>query len=244
MNTRSKLLEDTALWKNYVDRVSADRSSWTHKIYDNSTNYLKDVRRTFPNYTLHDETHVLNVLDAMAGILGDQISRLSEGEAELLILAACMHDLGMVYTEEEKTLCFGDKMQTREFLRKKRPEQLGCPAKEWSEDLQQCYLRWLHPFRLPEVFQNEGWKTSLKAWPMEAVPKWCVIAVCEAHGQSPEEFSIKNEMEYLKASEADPLFCALLLRLADLFNQFVNIFLFGRFINGIHIFLSHNRFSP
>ena len=130
MNTRSKLLEDTALWKNYVDRVSADRSSWTHKIYDNSTNYLKDVRRTFQNYTLHDETHVLNILDAMAGILGDQISLLSEGEAELLILAACMHDLGMVYTEEEKKLCFSDTMQTREFLRENSPERLGRPVEE------------------------------------------------------------------------------------------------------------------
>lgn len=216
MNTRSKLLEDTALWKNYVDRVSADRSSWTHKIYDNSTNYLKDVRRTFQNYTLHDETHVLNVLDAMAGILGDQISQLSEGEAELLILAACMHDLGMVYTEEEKKLWFGNKTKIREFLRENSPEQLGCPAEEWSEDLQQWYLRWLHPCRLSEVFQNEGWKTCLDAWPMEAVPKRCVIAVCEAHGQSPEEFSVKSEMEYLRASDADPLFCALLLRLADL----------------------------
>lgn len=216
MNTRSKLLEDTALWKTYVDRVSDDRSSWVHKIYDDSTSYLKDVRRTFPNYTLHDETHVLNVLDAIAGILGDQISQLSESEAELLIMAACLHDLGMVYTEEEKKRCFGDKTKTREFLRKNSPERLGCPAEEWPEDLQQWYLRWLHPFRLLDVFQNEGWKTSLKAWPMEAMPKRCVIAVCEAHGQSPEEFSVKSEMEYLRASDADPLFCALLLRLADL----------------------------
>lgn len=216
MNTRSKLLEDTALWKNYVDRVSADRSSWTHKIYDNSTNYLKDVRRTFQNYTLHDETHVLNILDAMAGILGDQISLLSEGEAELLILAACMHDLGMVYTEEEKKLCFSDTMQTREFLRENSPERLGRPVEEWPEDLQQWYLRWLHPFRLPEVFRNEGWKTLLEEWPTKAVPKRCVMAVCEAHGQSPEEFSIERDMEYLAASNADPLFCALLLRLADL----------------------------
>lgn len=216
MNTRSKLLEDTALWKTYVARVPVDRSSWVHKIYDNSTNYLKDVRCTFPNYTLHDETHVLNVLDAMAGILGDQISQLSEGEAELLILAACMHDLGMVYTEEEKKLCFADKTRTREFLRKNSPEWLGRPAEEWPEDLQQWYLRWLHPFRLPEVFQNEGWKICLEAWPMEAVPKRCVIAVCEAHGQSPEEFSTESDMEYLAASDADPLFCALLLRLADL----------------------------
>lgn len=216
MNARSKLLEDTALWKTYVARVSDDRPSWVHKIYDYSATYLKDVRRTFPNYTLHDETHVLNVLDAMAGILGDQISLLSEGENELLILAACMHDLGMVYTEEEKKLCFGDKTQTREFLRKNSPEWLGRPAEEWPEDLQQWYLRSLHPFRLPDVFLNEGWKALLEAWPTKAVPKRCVMAVCEAHGQSPEEFSIERNMEYLAASDADPLFCVLLLRLADL----------------------------
>ena len=103
MNTHSKLLEDTELWKTYTTGLPIDnhRSSWIHQIYDSAIIYLKDVRLRFPNYTLHDETHVLNVLDAMAGILGDQISQLSKGEAEMLILAACLHDIGMVYTEEE-----------------------------------------------------------------------------------------------------------------------------------------------
>ena len=218
MVTHSKQLEDTAIWKNYVTGLPVDskQSVWVHQIYDASVAYLKDVRLNFPNYTLHDEIHVLNVLDAMAGILGDQISQLSKGEMELLILAACLHDLGMVYTPEEVKQCFGDKKQTYEFLRINNPELLGCPAEEWPEDTRQWYLRWLHPFRLSKVFEQEAWKTLCSAWPIESVPKRCVLAVCQAHGEAPEEFLNGKNMKYLRASDVDPLFCALILRLADL----------------------------
>lgn len=218
MNTHSKLLEDTSIWRTYIAGLPADspRSAWVHQVYDASIMYLKDIRLKFPNYTLHDETHVLNVLDAMAGILGDQIPKLSIGETELLILAACLHDLGMVYTEEEAEQCFADKRQTHEFLRISSPELLGCPAEEWPEDTRQWYLRWLHPFRLSKVLQNEAWTALLSTWPTEIAPKRCVLAVCQAHGETPEEFSAGRNMEYLAASDVDPLFCALLLRLADL----------------------------
>lgn len=218
MNTNSKLLEDTSIWKTYIAGLPADssRSAWVHQLYNSSVIYLKDIRLNFPNYTLHDETHVLNVLDAMAGILGNQISQLSTGEMELLILAACLHDLGMVYTEDEAMQCFADKRQTHEFLRLSSPELLGCPAEEWPENIRQWYLRWLHPFRLPKVLQNEAWTALLSTWPAEIAPKRCVLAVCQAHGESPEEFSTGGNMEYLAASDVDPLFCTLLLRLADL----------------------------
>lgn len=218
MSAHSKLLEDTTIWKTYVAGFPRDstRAAWAHQIYEAAVTYLKDVRRSFPNYTLHDETHVLNVLDAMAGILGDQIAQLSRGEAELLLLSACLHDLGMVYTQEEEEQCFRDKRQARDFLRINSPELLGCPAEEWPDELRQWYLRWLHPFRLTQVFQNEAWRALLSDWPTEAVPKRCVLAVCQAHGEPPEEFSQDRNLAYLAASDADPLFCTLLLRLADL----------------------------
>lgn len=218
METHSRVLEDTALWKGYLAELPRgdSRSVWVHQVYDLSTEYLKDVRVDFRNYTLHDEIHVLNVLDAMAGILGDQISLLTAGEIELLILAACLHDLGMVYTEAEKKKNFSNKKQTHEFLRTSCPELLGCPVEEWPDGLCQWYLRSLHPFRLPEVLQNEVWKKIFSECPVKIVPKRCIIAVCQAHGEAPEEFSKNHDMEYLAASDADPLFCALLLRLADL----------------------------
>ncbi len=79
--------------KIYIEKVpeqDSDCRIWVKKIYDNAVTYLKRVCETFPNYTLHDETHVLNVIYTMGAILGDQIGNLSVGEVELLVLAAAL----------------------------------------------------------------------------------------------------------------------------------------------------------
>lgn len=214
----SKKLEDTELWKAYKTKNNSDasRSLWVEKIYEAAANYLLDVRKTFPNYTLHDETHILNVLDGMGGLLGDQISLLSVGEMELLILAASLHDLGMVYTEEEKKRCYQDEEACRKFLRTYRPELLGCPVEEWKAEDRQWYLRTLHPFRLWDVLENEQWSELFKNAPLEIVSKDCILAVCQAHGEKPEELHSNRGLQYLAADDVDPLFCALLLRLGDL----------------------------
>ena len=61
----AKKIEETALWKEYTKRndVDCERQIWVKDVYGYAANYLKDVRRTFGNYTLHDETHILNVLE-------------------------------------------------------------------------------------------------------------------------------------------------------------------------------------
>lgn len=214
----SKNLEDTKLWKAYKTKNKSDasRSLWVKEIYGAAANYLLDVRKTFPNYTLHDETHILNVLEAMGGLLGDQISLLTVGEMELLILAASLHDLGMVYTEEEKKRYYQDEEACSKFLRTYRPELLGCSVEEWKAEDQQWYLRTLHPFRLWDVLENEQWSELFKHAPLEIVPKACILAVCQAHGEKPEELHNNKKLEYLAADDVDPLFCALLLRLGDL----------------------------
>lgn len=204
----SKKLEDTELWKAYRTKTDPDarRCLWVKEIYGAAANYLLDVRKTFPNYTLHDETHILNVLEAMGGLLGDQISRLSVGEMELLILAASLHDLGMVYTEEEKERCYQDEEAYSKFLRMYRPELLACSVEEWKEEDQQWYLRTLHPFRLWDVLENEQWSELFKNAPLEIVPKACILAVCQAHGEKPEELHKNKKLEYLAADDVDPLF--------------------------------------
>ena len=156
----SEKLEETKLWESYLGKISSSdkRSSWVKEVYDSAVKYMMDVRKTFQNYTLHDETHILNVLDAMAGLLGDKIGQLSVGELELLILSACLHDLGMVYSDDEKQKYYQDEASCRKFLRKYCPEFLGCPAKEWPEDIGKWYLRTLHPCRLPEVLHNKEWQ--------------------------------------------------------------------------------------
>ena len=87
----SKILDKTALWKSYQDKIppGSTRGDWVKEVCEAAAKYMLDVRRTFQNYTLHDETHIINVLDAMGGLLGDQVDKLTVGEAELLILPAC-----------------------------------------------------------------------------------------------------------------------------------------------------------
>lgn len=214
----SNKLEETKLWKSYQEKtvLCEERSRWVKEVYEAAAKYLLDVRLTFQNYTLHDETHILNVLDAMGGLLGDEIGQLSVGELELLILAACLHDLGMVYTGDEKQDCYQDETSCKKFLREYCPELLGRPAQEWTEDTRKWYLRTLHPFRLEGVLQKEAWKEVFDRQPINAVPRRRLIAVCQAHGENPTDLSRNSDLEYLPADEADPLFCALLLRLADL----------------------------
>ena len=123
MLEHSKTLEMTALWKAYQEKISKDseRSNWIKDVYKNAVEYLKDVRQVFKNYTLHDEIHVLNVLDAMGGLLGDQIGNLTVGEMELLILAASLHDLGMVYTNEGIDECLRREAACKAFFKGKLP---------------------------------------------------------------------------------------------------------------------------
>lgn len=218
MAKHSKVLDDTVLWKTYQKEVlpESERCHWTRKIYEQAVTYLKDVRRTFENYTLHDEKHVLNVLDAMGGLLGNHVIDLTVGEIEMLILAACIHDLGMVYTDEEMQLYYEDELLSKVFLRQNAPELLGFLPKDWPEGIWKWYLRTIHHLRLSEVLQNKYWKNLIEQWPADVAPMRCLLAVCQAHGENPEWLRGNANLEYLPASDVDPLFCALVLRLADL----------------------------
>ena len=91
----SNTLEESKLWQVYLKKAKGDlaRVTWTKEVFYMACEHLKAVRDTFDNYTLHDVTHVLNVQDAMVGLLGNRIEELEVGEAELLILVSALHDL-------------------------------------------------------------------------------------------------------------------------------------------------------
>lgn len=214
-----KTLEETALWELYEKKVPEKDSSrrlWVKDIYENAVTYLKHVCDTFPNYTLHDEKHVLNVIYAMGAILGDQIDNLSIGEIELLILAAALHDIGMVYDEADRQNAFKDERKCMRFLKESSPELIGVPSTEWSEDTKQWYLRTLHPFRLHEILSAGEWKALFDKRPRDVVPMQNIVAVCQSHGEDISSIKNNDSLEYLLMHETEPLFCAILLRLADL----------------------------
>lgn len=218
MMKRSGVLEDTKLWHVYLNKLPAndERITWMRKVYETAVINLKEVAQEFRNYTLHDETHVLNVLDAMGGLLGDWTEKLTAEEIELLILAASLHDLGMVYTEDDKAFCFEDEAGYKKFLAEHCPELIGYTPDDWSEEVRQWYLRTLHPFRVSDVLSGNAWKDLFAGCPMQIISKRYILAVCQAHGEEPRELQNNPDLQYLEAGNVDPLFCALLLRLADL----------------------------
>lgn len=130
----SKGLEDTRLWQVYVKKSKDNliRVAWTKEVHYMACEHLKAVRDTFDNYTLHDEKHVLNVQDAIAGILGNRIDELTTGEAELLIIVSALHDLGMIYTNQERELCLSDKVKLQEYY-SLYPELRSMDIEDWDE---------------------------------------------------------------------------------------------------------------
>ena len=174
----------------------------------------------FDNYTLHDVTHVLNVQDAMAGLLGNRIKELEVGEAELLILVSALHDLGMIYTNDDRELCFADKVKVQEYY-SLHPDLQKVDVEDWDEVDRQNYLRWLHPFRVVDILKRPVWREQFGRRPNEVAPEDVIIAVCRAHGEAPgkirrEVTDSNGELRYQHTRNIDPLFCAILLRLADI----------------------------
>lgn len=99
-----KRIEETALWKKLQSLNESNAKSLIEKlptICEEAADRMKAMPATSPQYTLHDESHFLRVVEIMAMVLGETINQLNAIELCLLILTAYYHDQGMVMGEEE-----------------------------------------------------------------------------------------------------------------------------------------------
>src|SRR5262249_51195208 len=72
------------------------------EVVEHSKHFLNWINRSLPQYTLHNEVHILNVLGLMDALTPDAVmDQLSPLEYALCILAAYTHDLGMALRNEE-----------------------------------------------------------------------------------------------------------------------------------------------
>ena len=71
------------------------------KLCEEACERMKITYLHFPQYTLHDEIHISNMITLIPKILQTKISSLNELEKLLLILGICFHDIGMAPTEDE-----------------------------------------------------------------------------------------------------------------------------------------------
>ena len=97
-------LEKTTLWKKLEsgfaghedEEVAKSLTTATATACEIATNRIKQFPYYHPEYTLHDQVHLLRVTELMASVLGEEIDELNPYEIALLIFAAHFHDQGMV----------------------------------------------------------------------------------------------------------------------------------------------------
>lgn len=213
----SESLADTKLWREYCKKITnetdaEERRNWISNVFSTTESLLKAVRDTFPNYTLHDRVHILNVVDCMGGVLGTYIPKLSVGEMEVLILSAALHDLGMVYNQSQREAIFQNEKHIASFEARYNRKIDDC-----SDDLKQDYLRYLHPFRISDVVEsNERLKTLFDEMPQGIVAKESLYEVCKSHGLEADAIMSRKELAFLEYESVDLRFCSFLLRLSDL----------------------------
>lgn len=164
-------------------------------------------------FTLHDETHICNVLRLMADLLGTDLDKLTRDEAAMLLIVACCHDIGKSYTEEEKEEFIHGSDRIYQYLNSHPGEYVkayadGGDTPVMTDAMIQNYLRSIHHERCADLLLEKN------SWPGVLTGKVDVddvIKVCQSHG---ENIAALDDME--ETATIDLRFCAILLRLADI----------------------------
>ena len=98
------------LWKLLKERAECEFVAAVEKVCEIGLTLSKTIIRFFPTFTLHDETHSVNVCQWMWALLGERAKDLKPQEAALLLMAACCHDIGMAVSPEQE-----QQMRSREY---------------------------------------------------------------------------------------------------------------------------------
>ena len=103
-------MKEDYLSKNYTLEKHLKTLSETDKDYEllysiwdlnkkNLTNGLNTISNTFPNYSIHDISHSMTIIDNIQCFLGEErIKRLGATDTFLLLMAGLTHDIGMILT--------------------------------------------------------------------------------------------------------------------------------------------------
>ena len=218
-------IRDEKLWKILIQkareddedlqpdqRISDEYLSGIKAICDFGVDRAKTIRDTFPMYTLHDETHICNVLRIMAQLLGDHTDKLTRDEAAMLILAACCHDMGMSYSDQEKQELLDDRDRIDQYLEQHHDEYVKAyktnpDEPTFTDKMLRKYLRSIHHERISELLNRKPWPECLRG----KVDRKDLVRVCQSHGDNPSSL---NDLGCTPT--VDLRFCAVLLRLADI----------------------------
>jgi len=97
-------VQETTLWQILFARNGTDALTLSANVLslcDEAIDRMKAAPAYSPQFTLHDDRHLLRTTELMGLVLGSGVERLNVIELTLLILSAFFHDQGMVLSEKE-----------------------------------------------------------------------------------------------------------------------------------------------
>ena len=191
-----KDISETELWKIFRDKCAEEGlpeefAIAVGKVCEEGVIKSKDIIRFFPNFTLHDITHIKNVCNWMTKLLGDRRNELTAYDAAMLLMSACCHDIGMsVSAEQEKE------------LKEKHP----------TAAKQRDYVRIHHHERTNKHLTLTLWNQADPDRHLQrnGITRTELLALCKSHGESLDKLKVPNRLNY------DLRLCSVLLRLADI----------------------------
>ena len=208
MNTK---FEETNVWKVFESKSDVENQGIIKNILNKSRPLLKQIVRTFPTFTNHDEEHSLKIIENIEMLLGDEINKLSASEACVLLLSSYWHDLGMICNDSNEII---DEVWFRDYCQNK-PE---CDEKNLTNNIVSAYIRINHHNRLEKYLFD-------KDFILEQEQKSIIIdgndivkisyQVSMSHNYETQDIQKLKDLSS-NGNTDDFVFCAILLRLADI----------------------------
>ena len=146
-------------------------------------------------------------------LTGDAITQITALEGAILILSAYLHDIGMVFTEDERLTLKLDPAFQRFLNQNPAAFVKMTMGEDLPVDVAESYCRWIHPDRV-HVYLGSLDPQQLR-WGTPSIARH-VGVVCESHGWDTAQLKGNSDLLIDFLAEADLLFCAIILRLADI----------------------------
>lgn len=227
---------------NFIERKNRQNAlSLVNNICIDAVESMKTVIKTFDEYTLHDEVHLVNVTYIMGIILeeSDSIDNLSYIEITILILSAYLHDIGMaaprdklgeitrsdrykLFRENKKRELEGLKEFEEILISKSYDDEhiLRLRIAEIETSIITEYLRKYHG-DLGSKYIVRRWKDDVR-WELENYNISNIVSlVCKGHSLHPQQLVSEYKDKFLfdkriGEENVNILYCTLILRLADI----------------------------
>jgi hypothetical protein len=236
-------LGETRVWRRLVAATAEDPllsglANAVKAACDTAAQRMKQMPQYAPQFTLHDERHLVRVVDLAGHVLGSTADQLNAPELALLILSAFYHDQGMVPERAEYETIqqsddyrlhrdvwlaahpnFGEieRKSVELFASKAERHGLGLKTAELEQAILTDYLRRTHAQRSSGVMLALGSADPhLSVAGINLAP--FAARLCSSHTQPVSDVTPVNGFQYderIGPYSVNMAYLALVLRLAD-----------------------------